>query len=157
MIPFSILDLSPITEGSDAAHAVSDRLRLSNAERVRLEQVLSGENIGANLSARDARALLYRIGVARFRDKVLLKWAAAPQTASALAWRMLLEMAQNWQRPRFALSGRDVMQAGVLEGPDVGRILAKVEDWWVGGDFAADEGALRDMLHKVIAQDLHDI
>ena len=62
-------------------------------------------------------------------------------------------MADNWQRPRFPLTGRDVMQAGVPEGPDVGRLLAQVEDWWAGGDFAADEGALRDRLKAVIDQD----
>jgi poly(A) polymerase len=66
---------------------------------------------------------------------------------------MLLEMADSWQRPRFALTGRDVMAAGVPEGPEVGRILAQVEDWWVGGDFAADEAALRQRLKTVIGQD----
>jgi poly(A) polymerase len=138
---------------SDAAHAASDRLKLSNADRTRLEQVLSGEKIAAGLSAREARRLLYRMGVARFRDKVLLQWASAPSAAGALPWRMLLEMAQNWQRPRFPLSGRDVMEAGVAEGPDVGRLLAQVEDWWVGTDFAAGESACRDRLHQVVAQD----
>ncbi len=139
-----------LTEGGDAAHAVADALKLSNADRLRLEQALSGEHIPAHLSARDARRLLYRIGVSRFRDKVWLAWAAAPRTANAIQWRMLLTMADNWQRPRFPLSGLDVIQAGVPEGPEVGRVLAKVEDWWVGGDFAADEGALRDRLRAAI-------
>ena len=35
----------------------------------------------------------------------------------------------------------------------VGRLLAQVEDWWIGGDFAADEAALRARLNAVIAQD----
>jgi poly(A) polymerase len=148
----AILRLAALLDGSEAAHAVSDRLRLSNADRTRLEQALSADRIGARLSAREARRLLYRMGPARFRDKVMLQWAAAPRAAGALAWRMLLQMAQNWQRPRFPLTGRDVMQAGVPEGPDVGRILAQVEDWWVGGDFAADEGACRDRLAQAIAQ-----
>ena len=139
-----------LTEGGDAAHAVADALRLSNADRLRLEQALSDERIPAHLSARDARRLLYRIGVSRFRDKVWLAWAAAPRSANAIQWRMLLTMADNWQRPRFPLSGLDVIQAGVPEGPEVGRVLAKVEDWWVGGDFAADEGALRDRLRAAI-------
>ncbi len=138
---------------NDAAHAIADALKLSNADRTRLEQALSGEKIPAQLAARDARRLLYRIGVARFRDKVLLQWAGAPKGAGALQFRMLLEMADNWQRPRFPLTGRDVMQAGVPEGPDVGRVLAKVEDWWVGGDFAADEGACRDQLKAAIEKD----
>ncbi|HEX4027642.1 MAG TPA: CCA tRNA nucleotidyltransferase [Rhizomicrobium sp.] len=144
---------SLLRDGGEAAQATSDRLKLSNADRARLEQALCGDGIAAGLSARDARRLLYRIGAARFRDKVLLQWASAPRTAVALPWRMLLKMAENWQRPRFPLTGRDVMQAGVAEGPDVGRILAHIEDWWVDADFAPDEGALRDRLHQAIAQD----
>jgi poly(A) polymerase len=140
-----------LPDGEEAAHAAADRLKLSNAERTRLVQALGTETIAEQLSAKAARRLLYRIGVARFRDKVLLRWASAPKGSGA--WRMLLQMAENWQRPRFALSGRDVMQAGVPEGPDVGRILAQVEDWWVGWDFTADEGALRDRLTAAIDQD----
>ena len=64
---------------------------------------------------------------------------------------MLLEMAENWQRPRFALTGRDVMAAGVPQGPEVGRVLGAVENWWIEGDFAADEAACRDRLQMVIA------
>jgi poly(A) polymerase len=139
-----------LPEGGDAAHAVADALKLSNADRLRLEQALSGDRIAAQLSAPDARRLLYRIGVSRFRDKVRLAWATAPRSASAISWRMLLTMADNWQRPRFPLSGLDVMQAGVPEGPEIGRILAKVEDWWLAGDFASGEGALRDKLRSVI-------
>lgn len=152
--PDPILRLAALMPDTrEAAHAVSDRLKLSNADRMRLEQALSDDSIGANLSARHARALLYRTGVGRFRDKVMLKWAASPQSASALPWRMLLQMADNWQRPRFPLSGRAVIEAGIGEGPDVGRILAQVEDWWVGGDFVAEEGALLDKLHQVIAKE----
>ena len=152
--PDAVLRLAALLpDGGEAAHAAADALKLSSADRTRLEQALNGEKIAAHLSAQDARRLLYRIGAARFKDKVLLQWAGAPSRSGAGAWRMLLEMADNWQRPRFPLSGRDVMQAGVPEGPDVGRILAQVEDWWAGGDFAADEGALRDRLHAAIAQD----
>jgi poly(A) polymerase len=134
------------------AQAAADVLKLSNANRTRLEQALGGEQIAAQLSAHDARRLLYRLGAACFRDKVLLQWAGAPQAAGA--WRMLLQMADNWQRPRFVLTGGDVMQAGVPEGPQVGRILAQLEDWWVDGDFAAGEGALRDRLKTLVDQGL---
>jgi poly(A) polymerase len=141
-----------LPDGEQAAQAVADALKLSNLHRTRLEQALGGEQIAAQLSARDARRLLYRLGAARFRDKVMLQWAGAPQSAGA--WRMLLQMAENWQQPRFVLTGRDVMRAGLPEGPQVGRILAQVEDWWVDGDFAASEGALRDRLKALIDQGL---
>jgi poly(A) polymerase len=137
----------------DAALAdqVADRLRLSNAERTRLVALLGGEpKIVSWLSARDARGLLYRIGPGRFRDRVMLQWAGAPQGAGAIQWRMLLTMAENWQQPRFPITGRDVMAVGVAHGPAVGKVLAALEDWWVAADFAPDEGALRDRLAALI-------
>ncbi|MEO8302036.1 MAG: CCA tRNA nucleotidyltransferase [Rhizomicrobium sp.] len=139
-----------LPDGDQAAPAVAVALRLSNAVRDRLEQALGGEKIGVQISAQEARRRLYRIGAASFKDKVLLQWASAPQGAGA--WRMLLQMADGWQRPRFALTGRDVMQAGIPQGPDVGRLLAQVEDWWVEGDFAASESALRDRLKMAADQ-----
>jgi poly(A) polymerase len=139
-----------LPDDSDAAHAAADALKLSNADRTRLEQALGGAALTAGLSAKEARLLLYRLGVGRFRDKVLLAWAGASKAANALPWRMMLRMAETWERPRFALTGLDVMQAGVAEGPDVGRVLAQVEDWWAGGDFTAGEAALREKLQSVI-------
>jgi poly(A) polymerase len=139
-----------LPDTTEAAHAVADALRLSNADRVRLEQVLGGDDLPDHLSASQARQLLYRIGPGRFRDRVMLHWAGAPKGAG-LPWRILLEMAKTWQRPRFPLTGRDVMTAGVAEGPEVGRILAQVEDWWVVGDFSADERACHERLKTVIA------
>ncbi len=140
-----------LPDGASAANGAADALRLSNAMRDRLGNALGGEKVGAQISAAEARRRLYRIGAASFKDKVMLQWAGAPQNAAG-AWRMLLEMADNWQRPRFVLTGRDVMQAGIPQGPDVGRILAQVEDWWVEGDFAASEGALRDRLKMAVDQ-----
>ncbi len=140
-----------LPDGASAAKSAADALRLSNAMRDRLGNALGGEKVGFQITASQARRLLYRIGAASFKDKVMLQWAGAPQSTAG-AWRMLLEMADNWQRPRFVLTGRDVMQAGIPQGPDVGRILAEVEDWWVEGDFAAGESALRDRLKMAVDQ-----
>jgi poly(A) polymerase len=138
-----------VPDDPEAAHAVADALKLSNAQRVRLEQALSGDRLPAQLGAREARRLLYRIGVARFRDKVMLAWAGG-KTSAGGGWRMLLDMAAHWQRPRFPITGADVMAAGVTEGPEVGRVLGRIEDWWIGTDFAADEGACRDRLAEAV-------
>ena len=140
-----ILRLAALLQDNEAAvHAAADRLRLSNADRARLEQALGGETIANELTERGAARLLYRWGPARFRDKVLLQWAGAPDESGP--WKSLLGLAQDWQRPRFPLTGHDVMQAGVPEGPQVGRVLAALETGWVQGDFAASEAELRDRL-----------
>jgi poly(A) polymerase len=140
-----------LPDEADVARQVGERLKLSGAERARLEGLAgAGEKIAAHLSAADVRRLLYRIGVARFRDRVLLSWAACPRGAAAIQWRMLLSIAEGWERPRFPLTGREAMAAGVAEGPNVGRVLAAVEAWWLEQDFLPDETALMEKLKSVI-------
>jgi poly(A) polymerase len=150
--PDPILRLAALLpDDADTARQVGERLKLSGAERARLEALASArEKIAAHLSAGDVRRLLYRIGVARFRDRVLLSWAASPRGAAAIQWRMLLSIADGWERPRFALTGREAMAVGVAEGPEVGRVLAAVEAWWMEEDFLPDETALMEKLKAVI-------
>jgi poly(A) polymerase len=151
-LPDPLLRLAALLEDSTAAaEAAADRLKLSNADRARLREALGGEDrIVSYLAVKEVRRLLYRMGAARFRDRVLLKWAGQPKGQAAIQWRMLLAMADTWERPRFPLTGRDVMLAGVPEGPAVGRILAAVEDWWADNDFTADEFALAERLKAIV-------
>jgi poly(A) polymerase len=133
------------------AAAVATKLKLSNAQAQRLEDIAgANEKIVSYLSVKEVRKLLYRIGVAAFKDRVFLKWAGDAKESNAVQWRMLLAVADAWQRPRFPLSGREVMLAGVPEGPLVGKILAEVEDWWVDADFLEDEFSLAERLKAVV-------
>jgi poly(A) polymerase len=62
----------------------------------------------------------------------------------------LLALADTWERPRFPLTGRDVMLAGVAEGPRVGRVLSEVEQWWVENDFTGDGISLAERLKAAV-------
>jgi len=140
-----------LPDDAAAARQVSERLKLSNVERARLEALaMPGEKIPAQLSAAEVRRLLYRIGVARLRDLVLLSWAASPRGGAVIHWRMLLSIADGWERPRFPLTGHDAMMAGVPEGPEVGRLLGAVEAWWLEQDFAPDHAQLMEKLKSLI-------
>jgi poly(A) polymerase len=150
--PDPLLRLAALLEDSRAAaEAAADRLKLSNADRARLSAALGGEEkIVSYLSVKEVRRLLYRIGPDRFRDRVRLNWAGQPKGQGAIQWRMLLAVADSWERPRFPLTGREVMLAGVPEGPAVGHILAAVEAWWADGDFSADAFALAERLKAIV-------
>jgi poly(A) polymerase len=118
-----------------AARTVAERLRLSSADRARLESLSVATSLPAAPSAQTVRKLLYRLGSGAFKDKVRLNWAGAAPGANAIPWRMLLSVADAYEKPRFALTGHDIMQAGVPEGPQVGKILSQIEDWWIDNDF----------------------
>lgn len=150
--PDPILRLAALQPADAAASAaIADRLKLSNKDRVRLEDLATAnEKIVSYLSIRELRRFLYRLGVARFRDRVFLRWAEDSKASNAIAWRALLALAEAWERPTFPLTGRDVMTAGVPEGPLVGRILAEVEDWWIDSDFTEDEFSLAERLKAIV-------
>jgi poly(A) polymerase len=136
-----------------AARAVAERLRFSTADRDKLEDLAGGgAKALSHLQARDIRRLLYELGVPAFTDRVRLGWSDAPPGANAIPWRMLLSVAASFNKPRFPLTGRDVMAAGVPEGPRVGKILTAIEDWWVDQDFPDDEGALAEKLKDALAE-----
>ena len=146
-----VLRLASLLSPADAGQ-VGASLKLSNSDRDRLVQALdNGDRIASHLKAPDVRRLLYRLGPALFKDRVRLHWAAAPRSQPALAWRMLLAMADAYERPRFPLTGRDVMAAGVPEGALVGKVLAELESEWLESDFTLEEAALREKLAALAA------
>lgn len=126
-------------------------LKLANAQKDRLDDLArADEKIVSYLSIREVRRLLYKLGAARFKDRVFLKWADDPKASNFTQWRALLALADSWQRPRFPLTGGNVMNAGVPEGPLVGRVLGEVEDWWIESDFTDDEFSLAERLKAVV-------
>jgi poly(A) polymerase len=131
--------------------ALPDRWKLSNADRDRLDDLATDkEKIVSYLSIKEVRKFLYKLGPARFKDRVFLRWAEDPKESNFIQWRALLAMADAWERPKFPLDGGNVMAAGVPQGPLIGRILAEVEDWWIDSDFIEDEFSLAERLKAVV-------
>ena len=134
-----------LTDEPDARRHAISRLRLSNAEMTRLNAAVDETvPVSLDMSAREARGALYRIGVQAFEDRVRLRWAEQPNRPEAA--RELLALAGTWERPKFALGGKEAMAAG-LDGPAVGQVLRAVEDWWIGEDFPA--GGALEKLHEL--------
>jgi poly(A) polymerase len=134
-----------------SAQALSARLKLSNDERDRLLDLAGAkEGVTPYLPVREVRRMLYRLGQPRFRDRVLLAWADDAKQSNAIAWRALLALCDAWRRPRFPLTGRDVIAAGFPEGPLVGRILSEIETWWIDSDFTDDTFSLAERLKAAV-------
>lgn len=150
--PDAILRLAALLPDRAAgAHEIADRWKLSNADRDRLADIAGNtDKIVSYLSIKEVRKLLYKLGMARFKDRVSLKWAEDPKETNFVQWRALLAMADAWQRPKFPLDGGNVMAAGVPQGPLIGKILAEVEEWWIDSDFIDDEFSLAERLKAVV-------
>lgn len=128
---------------------VTERLRLSNAERDRMAAMVSlSSALRAPPDTRAARRLLYRNGVETYRDALAHAFSWRGQDEAR--WREALRLPERWAVPKFPLGGRDIVGDGV-RGPAVGELLRAIETWWVEHDFAPDEAALRVRLQQMIA------
>lgn len=130
------------------------RLKLTNADRDRLLAIAAaGRPDGLPRDAAEARRMAYALGREDLgrqvvRDGLLLAAAGAADPGPLLALRRALD---GWTVPRFALAGRDAVGLGLCAGPQVGRVLRAVEDWWVAGGFAAGRDECLDELKRRIA------
>ena len=131
-----------------AAAALAARLRFSNTWRDRIQSLSQPWALDPRGDVQAQRRALYRLGVERYRDLVLLMAAEGGVSQSRLA--ELLDLALGWTPPVFPLAGRDVTALGIPAGRRVGRLLSAVHDWWEAGDFRGDRAACLAYLELLI-------
>ena len=125
------------------AERLWERLRLSNSEYERLASMADGWwHIAPHLEDKQMRALLYRLGPERYRDRVLLAWVHADAEPDEAGWRKLVELPDHWQAPKFPLRAADLIERGVEKGSPLGAALAAAEAAWIAADFPAQPDAL---------------
>src|SRR5207253_3133049 len=79
------------------AERLRERLRLANAEFERLESMADGWwRISGKWDEGWGRELLYRLGLERFTDRVLLAWTRSPEGATDPSWRSLAALPARW-------------------------------------------------------------
>jgi poly(A) polymerase len=129
--------------------AIGELLKLSNAERARLDLMSAARPIFNVSDPHLVRRQIYDLGNDNARDLLLVDWdeSAAPQAD----WRRAFDIIQSWPRPVFPLAGRDLLKLGIAAGPDLGARLAALEAWWIAGDFAADRAACLEKATAMIS------
>lgn len=141
-----------IDGGSGPMEDYAEYLRLSNRDGRRLASLARPRpHISLPLSEAEMRFNIYRWGRERFLDFVILSAAAAPADKDAL--KTAAHGIREIDVPQFPVQGRDVIQAGIEPGPAVGRVLKRLEDWWISADFPQDQGTLRTQLSRLVAEE----
>lgn len=136
------------------ADGLTARLRLSRAEAVRLRVMLEPAPARDDWRAeRPLRRLLHALGRDPVRDLLLLDQArrsAAGAAAETAGLEAALATVEAWQPVAFPLRGRDAAALGVAHGPEVGRLLKAVEDWWIEEDFRPSHASCLERLRALV-------
>lgn len=135
---------------ADRVAWLKDRLKLSNRDTAHLGTIAKS---GARVASAERHAFgraLYGADPGAVRDAALAAHARSGRPdAAALA--DLLRFLESWREPRFPLTGADLEARGVTPGPELGRLLAKIEDWWVEAGFQPGRAACLAELDRRIA------
>ncbi len=144
---------------AEGARAVAGRLRLSNHQTLRLVTLAQPPvDLSPELDEKAFRRALHHLGPDIVRDLALLTWsgelAATPRLPSerTQGWIELLEACDEWRGAVFPLQGQDALDLGVAEGPAVGELMARAEDWWEEGDYQAGREACLEKLKSLVEE-----
>ena len=119
-----------------AVHDVANRLKMSNDERHRLNWAVQDETpLWGGVTAHEVRAALYRLGQQTVRDRLMLEWAGDGSSD----WAEVLALVDGWQRPIMPVTGADLLQRGLAQGPAMGDTLRKLETAWIESDFTLSQ------------------
>ncbi|WP_433909838.1 CCA tRNA nucleotidyltransferase [Sphingomonas yabuuchiae] len=100
----------------DAAENVGARLKLSNTDRKRLIAATAGPG------EEGPRALAYRTGLTSAVDRLLLAGES-------------VESIRDWTPPSLPLTGGALVERGIGKGPEVARLLRRIETQWIAEGF----------------------
>jgi poly(A) polymerase len=136
--------------------AMAERLKLSKAEAGRLEEWAQAPKIEPRRTESELAKKLYRSGRQPMLDRLRLALASARARAAesndamieAGGYARQLKFAGGWEIPKFPLKGADLEAIGVAPGPEMGKLLKRLEEEWVESNFTLDRGALVERAAK---------
>jgi poly(A) polymerase len=141
---------------TEDAKRLAIRLRLTNGETKALDSMGDGWWRLAEMDEAAARRQLYRLGEARYRDRLLVAWARAERDSDPARWRELATLPERWSVPKFPLKAADFMARGIAEGPALGHVLALAEGAWLAADFPLQQSALNAIADQSAARFARD-
>lgn len=140
--------------------ALAKRLRLSNADALKLERWASTPMPPDEVTDVGFTRLLYRHGTDGIITRIKLALASAraavegdPVAMSKSArLSQLLASAENYVKPNFPLSGADVVAAGIPAGKRVGEVLKELEEFWISRNFLPERPELAARLETMVSE-----
>jgi len=130
---------------ADPARVVS-KLRLSGREASSLRTIRNLADADPP-AAEAVGAYLYRNGA---EPALIAGHLAIARGTDAKTWASVVAAAEDWRPKTFPLRGRDLLDAGMAPGAEVGNLLGSVENWWIDQDFQPDRDACLDYARSLM-------
>jgi poly(A) polymerase len=150
--PDPVLRLAALVlDGPQDPAALQQRLRLSAAETTRLAHAsVKDPAFDPQAGEPAAQAFVYRHGPQAFLDGAVMDWVRSGKAPDARPRAERVRLTERWHAPELPVRGSDVLALGVKPGPEVGRVMAAFETWWIGEGFPSDPKKVADKLDELV-------
>jgi poly(A) polymerase len=150
--PDAVLRLAALAlDGKQRPEALQQRLRLSAAETARFAHTMAKDRaFDPRAAETGAQAFIYRQGAQAFVDGALMDWVRSRDAADAGSRAERVRLVERWHAPELPVRGADVLARGVKLGPDVGRVIAAFETWWIAEGYPSDSKRIADKLDELV-------
>lgn len=123
----------------EALERVRGRWKFSGKIHERLRALLAEAALAADADEAALKRHIRRLGAPLFCDLALL---SAAEGDAPHNYRRMLSLAATWRPPAFPVTGGDLKSIGVPPGPEMGRLLREMEEYWEAQGYAPDKHAL---------------
>ena len=124
------------------AERLEQRLRLSNKDTDRLDSMAHRWRRWSSLDEAGARVRLYKLGEARYRDRMMLAFARVGPEIDFDRMTTLVTLPERWPPPKLPFKAADFLARGLSPGPALGAALAQAENDWIDAGFPLDPATL---------------
>ncbi|TDH34389.1 CCA tRNA nucleotidyltransferase [Pseudohoeflea suaedae] len=133
---------------------LAQRLKFSKAESQRIcdwamatppQPATAGTALDRLMYRHGREAIIDRLKIAMASVKVRAADAQEAAMSEMARLSALLKRAEKWTRPILPISGKDLLDAGMTPGEEVGQRLRLAEDKWVESNFALDRDRLMEI------------
>ncbi|MEM7461766.1 MAG: CCA tRNA nucleotidyltransferase [Pseudomonadota bacterium] len=130
----------------DRVDELSARLKLSNDETARLKNWAGLPELAAAMTENELAKIMYRANSRAAQDALWLQMAKqASKEEETSETHKLVNYAKSWVRPELPVQGRDLINLGLPAGPEIGKVLAQLEQAWIDSNFSLNKAELIEL------------
>ncbi len=96
----------------------------------------------SSLDEAGARVRLYKLGEARYRDRMMLAFARVGPGIDFDRMTKLVTLPEHWPAPKFPIKAGDFLARGLSPGRALGEALTHAENAWIDAGFPLDPATL---------------
>ena len=111
---------------------VFNNLNLSNSEKQKIKNIITFQKkINFKLIGNNLVKFVHTYGNELCFNLLIYDYVKSPNESKKKKYLKFFSFIKNYKILKFPLTGKDIINVGIKTGPQVGKILKSIEEWWI--------------------------